>query len=116
MQYIFRGTIKEVDQVTDAVKREVAEIWLRSQRDWDAPAPTAEEITIAIAEWEAEQSERLDLADLGRQVAAELAWLDTTIAGIDGYTAAQVRDVVKRLCQEQRAVLKALRYVVRQGK
>lgn len=57
--------------------------------------------------------ERLDLADLGRQVAAELTWLDTTIAGIDSYTAAQVRDVVKRLAQENRAILRALRFVVR---
>lgn len=57
--------------------------------------------------------ERLDLADLGRQVAAELAWLDTTVSSIDDYAAAQVRDVVKRLAQENRAVLRALRFVVR---
>lgn len=66
-----------------------------------------------LSEAIAGEVERLDLADLGRQVVAELAYLDTTITGIDGYTAAQVRDVVKRLCQEQRAVLRALRYVVR---
>lgn len=57
--------------------------------------------------------ERLDLADLGQMVAAELAYLDTTIAGIDSYAAAQVRDVVKRGLQENRAILKALRFVVR---
>lgn len=74
-----------------------------------APAIDEEE----KAEFEAEQAERLDLSDLGRQVAAELAWLDSTIAGIDGYAAAQVRDVVKRLAQENRAILQALRFVVR---
>lgn len=36
-----------------------------------------------------------------------------TIAAIGTYDAAQVRAVVKRLCQEQRATLAALRYVVR---
>lgn len=75
--------------------------------------PTEQEIDGLLAEIDAEQAERLDLADLGRQVAAELAWLDSTIAGIDSYTAAQVRDVVKRLAQENRAVLRALRFVVR---
>lgn len=35
------------------------------------------------------------------------------MSSIDDYAAAQVRDVVKRLAQENRAVLRALRFVVR---
>lgn len=87
--------------------------YLRHIAGFGAPEPTEQEITALLAELETEETERLDLADLGRQVAVELAWLDSTIAGIDGYAAAQVRDVVKRLAQENRAILRALRFVVR---
>jgi hypothetical protein len=43
----------------------------------------------------------------------EIAWLETTIPGVDTMTAAQVRAVVKRLAQENLSILKLLRYVYR---
>jgi hypothetical protein len=110
MKIIYCGIPVEGDLPEEELKRIAVEEAAR-RRSWPNE-PTQADIEAV----EAKESERLDLSDLGRQVAAELEWLDTTIAGIDDYTAAQVRDVVKRLCQEQRAVLKALRYVVRQGK
>lgn len=58
--------------------------------------------------------ERLDMSALGQQVQTELNWLSTTIGNIDGYAVAEVRNVVKRLAQENEAILKALRYIVRQ--
>lgn len=66
-----------------------------------------------LSEEIASEVERVDFTNLGYQVAAELAYLDTTISVIDGYAASQIRDVVKRLCQEQRAILLALRFIIR---
>lgn len=109
-------TIKNVTTeaaTLDEARRLATAAYLRHIAGIDAPEPTEQEIDALLAELEAEKTERLDLADLGRQVAAELAWLDTTVSSIDDYAAAQVRDVVKRLAQENRAILRALRFVVR---
>lgn len=46
-------------------------------------------------------------------IAEELLYLDTTISAIDTMTAAQVRDVVKRLCQENRVIIRILRLIAR---
>lgn len=112
----FKGITIEAPEITASIKRELAVAWLIRQKLDNLQAPdsiTEPEIVSIIAEIDTQETERLDLVDLGRQVAAELAWLDTTIAGIDAYTAAQVRDVVKRLCRENRDIFKALRCVVR---
>lgn len=84
-----------------------------SPADWLAANQAEAQALIDAGVYHEELVQRLDLKALGEQVAAELAYLDTTIANIDTYTAAQVRDVVKRLCQEQRAELRAWRYVVK---
>lgn len=47
------------------------------------------------------------------QAQAELTYLDATIPAIDAMTVAQVRDVVKRLAQENRAIIKALLYLAK---
>lgn len=108
--YTYKNVTVTGAESLDAARRQAIVAWLQQFGE-----PTEQEIDALLAEMETEETERLDLADLGRQVVAELAWLDTTISGIDGYTAAQVRDTVKRLAQENRAILKALRYVVRQA-
>lgn len=84
-----------------------------SAADWLAAHQAEAQSLIDAGTYNEELAQHLDLKALGQQVASELAYLNTTITGIDGYTAAQVRDVVKRLCQENRAVLLALRYVVK---
>lgn len=111
-EYTIKNVTAEADTLDEA-RRLAAIGYLRHIGSLGAPEPTEQEITALLAELETEETERLDLADLGRQVAAELAWLDTTVSSIDDYAAAQVRDVVKRLAQENRATLRALRYVVR---
>lgn len=122
----------------DGVKRDDAFIpnapgnanWLEYQAFLDggglpepADAPTAEQ-----AAWDAaEAAEKLDIGSLSADIAAELAWLTTAIADIDtglavvdAATLAQLRVIVKGLMQnqrrvllEQRAELKAWRYVIR---
>lgn len=57
--------------------------------------------------------ERVDLHDLLPKITTELSYITTTLGTIDTMTAAQVRDVVKRLLLEQQAELKAWRYVIR---
>lgn len=107
MKIIYCGIPVEGDLPEEELKRIAVEEAAR-RRSWPNE-PTQADIEAV----EAEESERLDLSDLGRQMAAELEWLDTTVSSIDDYAAAQVRDVVKRLAQENRAVLRALRFVVR---
>lgn len=56
---------------------------------------------------------RLDLAALAEQAAGEIEWLAETIPDIDTMTAAEVRDVVRRLAQENLRMIKAWRYAIR---
>lgn len=56
---------------------------------------------------------KVDFEGLADKVESEIVWLDTTIPAIDGMTAAEVRDTVKRLAQENQAMLRAWRYVLR---
>lgn len=55
----------------------------------------------------------VDLTDIIDQGENEIAYLDSTIPNIDTMTAVQVRDVVKRLAQENRQIIKALLYLAR---
>lgn len=107
MKIIYCGIPVEGDLPEEELKRIAVEEAAR-RRSWPNE-PTQADIEAV----EAEESERLDLSDLGRQVATELDYLNTTIAAIDTYTATQSRDVIKRLCLENRAILKALKLVVR---
>jgi hypothetical protein len=56
---------------------------------------------------------KVDFDDLADKIESEIAWLDVTIPMIDSMTAAQVRDTVKRLAQENQRMLRAWRYVLR---
>lgn len=60
--------------------------------------------------------EKADLGSLEADIAGELVWLADTLATIDTMTNTQVRNVVKRLLQEQQRELKAWRYVIRRLK
>lgn len=111
--YTYKNVTVTGASTPDEARRQAVKSYLWSIAGPDAAEPTEQEIDGLLAELNPVETERLDLADLGRQVAAEIAWLDTTISGIDDYAAAQVRDVVKRLAQENRAILRALRFVVR---
>lgn len=53
------------------------------------------------------------IRDLATQAAGEIDYLQTTIPTIDAMTAGQVRSVVKRLAQENLAIIKGLRYLVK---
>lgn len=54
----------------------------------------------------------VDFATLINLLADEIGWLDSVIPQIDAMDPYQLRAVVKRLAQENRATLKAWRYVV----
>jgi hypothetical protein len=60
-----------------------------------------------------EIQERRDFSGLEADIANELTYINTTLGTIDTMTAAQVRDVVKRILLEQRAELRAWRFVIR---
>lgn len=60
-----------------------------------------------------ELTERRDFSGLEQDITNELVWIGDTLATIDTMTQAQVRNVVKRILQEQQRELKAWRYVIR---
>lgn len=60
-----------------------------------------------------EIEERRDFSGLEQDIANELVWIGDTLATIDTMTQAQVRNVVKRILQEQQRELKAWRFVIR---
>ena len=67
--------------------------------------PSAEEM--------AQQAERSDLHTLAAQIVTAIAAIDADLTAWDGYTAAQVKVVVKQTLQRQRAILKTFKFVVR---
>lgn len=56
---------------------------------------------------------RKDFESFAARATTEIGWLEETIPAIDTMTAAQVRDVVKRLAQENLEMIRAWRYVIR---
>jgi hypothetical protein len=60
-----------------------------------------------------ELTERRDFSGLEQDINNELVWIGDTLATIDTMTQAQVRNVIKRILQEQQRELKAWRYVIR---
>lgn len=56
---------------------------------------------------------RPDLEMLAGEADAEIGWLNETIPQIDTMAAVQVRDVVKRLAQENLRQIKAWKYIFR---
>lgn len=111
-KYTIKNVTAEADTLDEA-RRLATVAYLRHIAGIDAPEPTEQEIDALLAEMETEETERLDLADLGRQVAAELAWLDSIIAGWATLTPEQKDTAQKRELQEIRAILRAMRAVVR---
>lgn len=86
----------------------------QQQRDQAAAIVAAFDPVAEVAVYEATASaEKTDLSDLLPQINTELNYISTTLAAIDTMTAAQVRDVVKRILLEQRAELRAWRFVIR---
>lgn len=84
-----------------------------SPTDWLA-ANGAEAQTLIDAGYVNEDvNESRDFSATIAQINGELDYLNATIPNIDTMTAAQVRSVVKRLAQENREILKALRWVAR---
>lgn len=58
------------------------------------------------------EAHRDKMTDLQTAASSELDYLDTTIPTIDTMTDVQVRDVVKRLAQENRQMIRAWQYVL----
>lgn len=100
-------TVTEVATLEEA-KQQAATAYLMQFGE-----PTQEEIDTLIAEIEDEQAENLDFSNLEADITNELTWITDTLATIDVMTQVQVRNVVKRILQEQQKELKAWRYVIR---
>lgn len=86
---------------------------ITSPADWLAANGAEAQALIDAGYVSDEVNERRDFGATIDQINAEIDYLNTTIPAIDTMTAAQVRDVVKRLAQENREILKALRWVAR---
>lgn len=69
--------------------------------------------TLADPDYPAFLQNRIDFDELADKAASEIQWLNDTIPQIDTMTAAQVRDVVKRLAQENLRQINAWRYIFR---
>lgn len=86
---------------------------LDSPSEWLDANQVEAQALIETGESRPELAERIDLRTLGQAISSEIAYLNTTILLIDTMTTGQVRDVVKRLAQENRQILKAMRVLVR---
>lgn len=80
-------------------------------QDWLAANLAAAQILLDAGDVNEVVTNRWNFADLKQKAINELAYLDTTIPQIDTMTSVQVRDVVKRLAQENRQIIKAFRYL-----
>lgn len=67
----------------------------------------------ASAQAKVVDSDQVDFAGVIGDIQTEIDYLNLTIPLIDTMTAVQVRDVVKRLAQENRGILRALRWVAK---
>lgn len=56
-----------------------------------------------------------EMAEMKAAAAAEIVFLNTTIPTVDAMTNVQVRGLVKRLCQENLAIIKAIKWLVTNG-
>lgn len=81
---------------------------------WLAANPGEAQAVIDAGTYNEEFATRkVDFDDLASKVETEITWLNATIPTIDAMTAAQVRDVAKRLAQENQAMFRAWRYILR---
>lgn len=80
---------------------------------WLAAHPVEAQAAIDAGHYYAELNERLDLRELGQLISGEVDWLRVVNQTIDSMTAGEVRDVVKRMAQENKQMLLAFRYLVR---
>lgn len=78
--------------------------------------PTQAQIDDAIALWEHDQTETGEKNQFLIEAQAEIDFLDAIIPTVDTMTAGQVRSLAKRLAQENRAIIKALKYAVKRLK
>lgn len=79
--------------------------------DWLAANLAAAQLLVDAGEIDEVIAGRWDFRDLKAKAANELDWLDTTIPLIDSMNGAQVRDVVKRLAQENRQIIRAFKHL-----
>lgn len=80
-------------------------------QDWLAANGATAQALVDVGDVDERVTDRFNFRDLKTKAANELDYLNTTIPQIDTMTAAQVRDVVKRLAQENRQIIKAMKHL-----
>lgn len=79
----------------------------------DIPATGDPDPTWENPEYDTLQGTRRDWSDLANLADTEISWLEDTLENFDALTTTELREVIRRLLQENRRQLLAWRYVFR---
>jgi len=85
-------------------------------QQWMLDNQTEVQVAIDVGQHDPVRETRPDFDELGDKADAEVNWLGTMIPNIDTMIGEEVRDVVKRLAQENLQTIKAWRYILRRLK
>lgn len=106
--------VSGAETLEEAIEQVARAKWQQLNFDPDNPTePTQAEIAEIVAQIQAEESEKQDLDSLASRIDDEIAWLGQAIVEVDTADVAGLRDILKRVLQEQRFEMGAWRRVTR---